>query len=469
MEKTSQKLMAVLLLIGMIGTMFTGCGSKSDEKHDLKYIEKNGIEMENYTTYKVVGQNGYAKLQAEVDFEKLKSDCMNFLVVEGTALPFRRPHCETIEDYIDDVFYYIETSDILHCNKEENLSNGDKLEIVVEVPDRLAALLTVDITPAEITHKVNGLAKFEKIDPFKYAFCSYRELVSIDGEVGYKLINSTSLLVFLPDGSQTNLYATIDVDEDRVYKKSDSVRMTLTNDLPNQRVIDKYGEECFARTEAVVSLENMGYLPVAEYARDAFEYMDDHCLKNVDAATKNMMDSCTNTDTSVERIGMVFFYDDEGVLEERDYPYKFYNQIVFVYKIVNEHNPDGWYSYMAYNGYISVGHQLNEETLEMEKCVGDLYGSHLMNSYRYYQNEHPEMYRGDFASTFICDGREYPGHTALEDVLPAIMSNMQGAGDYDHVIVTDSLQDYVTKLVPIRTETEFTVDVPQETFTGGVG
>jgi hypothetical protein len=187
----------------------------------------------------------------------------------------------------------------------------------------------------------------------------------------------------------------------------------------------------------------MDYLPTGDKARDIFTYMDETCLDNVDYATKRMMDSVTKTETTVERIGMMFYYDEDGKLFKAD-DLKFYNQIVFVYKITNEAHPEGWYSYMAYNGYMGIGYHLNYGTVEMEKCTGDIYGSHMQDDYRYYHSEDERIYKNpSVPMSFEDNGVTYPGHLVMADMFAAMKANMPFLEQYDHLIVTEALADIV--------------------------
>lgn len=440
-----KKILALGLAIVMTcGLFLTGCGGNEGPNNEVseQEIAKKGIQVENYLELYTDGYDGYAKLYADLDIARLKEDCSKFLVDETVELPFARPGCEVPADYLDYYFDGKDAYNFVRCENPQNLSNGDKVEVAVQLPYELASLLTVEVEEETIiSYNVKGLEKFEGIDPFKFANFTWRDLVSTGSENGYDL-GYASTLILLPDGTSTQITLGADLEEGKIYTRADKVRVYVKDEMVAQYE-ERYGEGIFKSTEFELPVDRIGYLPTGDNAKDVFEYMDEKCLDNVDYATKKMADSVTDTDTTVERIGMMFFYDNEGTLEKSDRPYKFYNQLVFVYKITNDVNPDGWYTYMAYNGYVAVGYQLNKGTIELEKCVGDIYGSHLMDDFRYFQNEHPKMSKGEFPSSFEYAEKEYPGHIALADVFKAIEQNMEGYAEYDHLIVTDGLKDYV--------------------------
>lgn len=437
-----KKVVATALAAAMICSLFlTGCGSADKSgKSNLKSIKKHGIQMEDYLTLSVEGQDGYGKLYAELDIDRLREDCSNFLVSSVEEIHMVSPNCYTVEDYLERSLD-VDTYEVVDCDTVMELSNGDKLEVYVDVPDDLDRVLTVEVNASVVEYTVKGLEEFKGVDPFQFACCSYVELATIDGEVGYKLVDALKALVLLPDGDHEYLYCSVDVQEDKIYKRSDSVRVYLSDDVM-QRYTERYGDNLFTRTEMELSLETMGYLPTGNQAADVFTYMDEKSLDNAVYATKHFMDDCTDTETTVENIGMMFFYDDDGVLNDSS-SWKWYNQIVFINKVTNDLYPDGWYTYMAYNGYVGVAYQLNKGTIEMEKCIADSIGSHLDDDYRRYYNEYPGMYRGDYPMSFDYNGVQYPGHRDLTDVFTALTANMSVLSEYDHLIVTDSLKGYV--------------------------
>lgn len=465
MKRKTRSLTAVLLLIATLGTMMTGCGKKKDEplplpeelqaiiaehengnkseekKTDVKAVKKNGIQMENYITISVKGNDGSGKLYTEVDLERLYHDAHKFLIEDVNELPFKRPGCETVEDYLKDSIGYANSHGVVECEKVENLCNGDKLEIYVDLPDGLGHMVTVEASPSVINYTVKGLEKFEGIDPFEFASLSYSDFAVIDGEIGYKLHSGVGMIIRLPDEKNGFIMGTADVQEDKVYKRTDSVRVSVNPEFI-QQLTEKYGSDVFACTEMDITLENIDYLPVGDNASDVFTCMGEQCMEKVLFATQEMMNTYTNTATTVENIGMMFFYDDEDVLESDDYN-KYYNQIVFINKITNTSCPEGWYTYMAYNSAVSVGYEVNKETFEENACVGHIGGHCFENDYRRYRNEAMDIYKGTYPTTFDCNGGAYPGHRDLAEVFVALRTNIPQLDEYDHLIVTESLKDYV--------------------------
>lgn len=434
-----KKILSVVLAATMVcGLMLTGCGNNTNTTPteptlNIKDVEKNGIQMEDYLILTTKGYDGYAELRFEIDFDRLKADCSKFLMDTTSA------------ERLDEIFAHTYTHMLVKCDNTYNLSNGDKMDILVTVPDELNSLLTVEIHDSEVIYNVKGLEKFDGIDPFKFVGVKYIKLVEVDGEVGYTLNSYVSGPAELPNGGRTTFVMTSNIEDGKAYKLGDTIHLSISeNDIKNNK--EQYGENIFKATEIDLKLSDvMCYLPTGDNARDIFTYMDEPCSDNVDYATKKMMDSITETETSVERVGMIFYYDNEGKLFEENGE-KFYNQLIFIYKITNEAHPEGWYSYMAYNGYMCVGYHLNYGTVKMEKCTGDIYGSHMMDDYRYYHSEDERIYRNSSVPmSFEDNGVKYPGHKDLADTFAAMKANMPVLEKYDHLIVTESLAEFVTE------------------------
>lgn len=448
-----KKILSVVLAATMVcGLMLTGCGNKAEVPTEptmnIKDVEKNGFQLEDYLTIETRGYNKYALIDAHFDRERFKEDCAKFLKeeVNTPALEDYYPGCKTPQEYLDALFKATYFDGLIDCESDvDKVSNGTTVHISMRVPDFLGDLLTVSVEDAMFEYKVKGLEDYDGIDPFKYVLLSYTDLVEVDGEIGYTLSSYASGPAELPNGARVTFPMVVAVEEGKVYKPSDTVHMTIdTSRIQNYEA--EYGEGIYKATEMDVKLSDiMAYLPVGENARDIFTYMDEICLDNVDYATKKMMDSVTEAETSVERVGMMFYYDEDGKLfKENDK--KFYNQLIFIYKITNEAQPNGWYSYMAYNGYMSVGYNLNYGTIELEKCTGDIFGSHMMDDYRYYHSEDERIYRASEAPmSFEENGVKYPGHLELADVFTAMKANMPWLEQYDHLIVTDAIAEFISE------------------------
>lgn len=439
-----KKLIAILLAL-VTALSLCACGGQdgnTENTVNVKDVMKNGLQMEDYLTLSIKGCDGYAKLYAELDLERLQEDCKLFLREDALEIANRHLKSETINEYIKKIFAGLDTYDLVEADIYENLSNGDRAEVTVSVPEHLESILSVEIKGAEITYTVRDLEKFQTTDPFATVAIYYLGFASADGRNGYNLSGRAYATVRMPDGTVTKVPGSVDVEEDQVHFRGDTLHVTISEETV-QKYRDQYGIDVFTRTEEDVVLEKIDYLPVGDGAREIFEVIDDECLSNVDAATKSIMDDCTESETTVERIGMMFFYDDEGVLTKRNDPMKFYNEIVFIYKITNDTHPNGWYSYMAYNGSVCIYWHLDEDTLEYEKQVAGYFAGHLTEKTMYYQSEKPSKNNRNYPCYFEYEDCKYPGHETLEEVFTSLWANMQGADEYGHLIVTDSLKDYV--------------------------
>ena len=432
-----KKILSVVLAATMVcGLMLTGCGNKNDVQPEptmnIKDVEKNGIQMEDYLSIRTIGYNDYAELKFDIDFDRLKEDCSKFLVDT------------TSTDSFDEIFDNTYTHMLVKCENTSNLSNGDKVDIAVTIPYEINSLLTVEVHDSKLTYHVKGLEKFDGIDPFEFAAFSYVELVSVGKEVGYKLTPYARSLTILPSGIADYLTLENNIDSNKVYGKNDTVHLSVSADVI-ARYKDAYGEGVFKCTEIDVKVGDIAaYLPDGDDADEFFNVMDEICVDNVEYSLKKMIKSATEKDVTVEQVGMMLYFDDEGKLvqEGRD---KFYNQLIFIYKVSHE-DVGSWYTYMAYNGYMQIGYELNKGTIAMEKCTGDIYGSHMLDDYRYYHNEDERIYSNPAVPTsFEIDGVKYPGHKELADVFAAMKANMPVLEMYDHLIVTEALTEYVSE------------------------
>lgn len=276
-------------------------------------------------------------------------------------------------------------------------------------------------------------------DPFQFISFMY------SGEVGeYALSQNATTIIIGPDG-QAYQIGGIEVsrEEGKPYYNGDTVHVKLPENAITS-LNEKFGEDFLKRTEADIKLEHMPELPdTAEKAKQFLEILDEPCLDNASYAVRKQMNSTTKTETEVELVGSMLYYMDAGKTVSNS-KYCHYNQLVLIYKVTNEKMPGGWYTYMAYNGDVILNWVLNKGTIQFERATSDAYGNRLMDDYRYYHSEDERIYDSKgFPMSFDVEGVTYPGHTALADAIQSMKVNAIGEAVYDHLVVSDSLADYI--------------------------
>lgn len=443
MKKVS-RIVGVAAIALLVASFLVGCSDEVTTKKVPKIDPEVGVMLEHYVEVETVGCNSYATLDVTVNTERLKEDVLPYVKKDYDMKQFDM----IFDTFKQRIFVNLMTAEGKNIEKTTRLSNGQELIITVNAMGTgLKEALTIDVVDVSIEYTVKGLEDFKGFDESVFDFYSifYDELVECDGEIGYMLGKSAELRVKMPNGTVCQIICDVDAGADPV-KLGDTVHLSFSEGEA-ERYEEVYGKGIFGVTEADIVLKYMSYLPVGDNAEEIFDVIDDSCLANAQEAMEDLANYVTDTESSqAECIGMMLYYEDEGKLIENSSDYKWYNQLVMVYKITNEDNTDGWYSYLAYNGYMSIGYTLDKETLNYVKVTGDIYGSHMSNQYKYYYNEHPMMFEDEpFANTFEKDGVTYPGHEKLADVMEAIRQNMLDGKSYAHLAVTDSLSELISE------------------------
>lgn len=458
-----KKFFAILLALATLLTM-AACSSetKSDKKSDRR--DPNKVYLEDYVVFEEVGFDGKGSVSVRMDWDALLADnsqwlelpqydevdgCYYFTYEDRSGKTYRySPSASTPEEAVMSLvsFYFPKPS--LYAEESMGLSNGDKVDVIWiadgdDVDYAQNMLGGKKLVYKDYKHTMSALTVIEKTDPFTFLNISYRDMVAQDGKNGYNISKSATASVKLPDGNEAKIPVTVHVTGEEFLTSQDTVHVSI--DQANvQRYLDAFGADYFTRLEADISLEIMADIPVGDNAREIFDYLDEECLANVASATKSLAENMTDTQVTVELVGMMYYYDNEGKLVKDDDARRYYNQLVMVYKLTDENCPEGFYTFMAYNGFVALGGRFSLETGETFRVVGNIYGQHLHEDFRYYKNEHPRIWKYQpMAQTFECNGTDYPGHKTLEEMFQALETNFMEKMDFDHMIVTPELAKYV--------------------------
>ena len=454
-----KKFLAIILALAALLTL-AACGSegKGGARRD-----PNKVYLEDYLVFEEQGFDGKGQVSVRMDWDALiadnsqwlekvlydEADGCYFSYVDADGVTRRYfPSTHIPEDVLMSlVSGYFPKPSLSAEAGPDSLSNGDKITVNWQVDGTDVAfaqgVLGKELVFGDYQHTMSALTVIEKTDPFKFLNITYRDMVAKDGKNGYTLGTSAVTSVKLPNGQEVKIPVTVHITGEEFFTRQDTVHVSIEqSDV--QRYLDAYGADYFTRLEADISLEIMAYLPVGSNAREIFDYLDEECLTNVANGTKKMAENLTGTEVTVELLGMMYYYDNEGKLVKNDDDRRYYNQLVMVYKLTDENCPEGWYTFMAYNGFVALGHGFSLETGEIFQLVGNIYGQHLHEDYRYYKNEHPKIWKYQpMAQTFACNGHNYPGHKTLAEMFQALDTNFMDKMDFDHMIVTAELAQYV--------------------------
>jgi len=453
--------MAAVLTLSLLA----GCGSETTKKDKEKEPRRDPkkVYLEDYLVFEETGFDGKGRVNVSLDWDAVVQDNSQWMDLaqydeaEG-RYEFRytgkdgvqyvyRPIGENPEEAVMGMITtYFPRPELVQADATD-LSNGDEVAVTwsfdEEQVDYVENMLGKKLVYKDCKHTLSALTVIEAIDPFVFLSLTYSEMVAQDGKNGYHMGTGAVTTIKLPTGTEVRIPVTVDVTGEEFLTRQDSVHVYI-DESDVKEYTDYFGTHIFTRLEADISLEDMSYLPVGDTAREIFDYVDETCLGNVAAATKELADGMTGTETEAELLGMLYYYDDEGVLRSDDDSRRYYNQLVMVYKITNDQCPQGWYTFMAYNGYVAVGNHFDMETGEFFRVTGNIYGQHLHDDFRYYKNEHPRIWENQpFAQTFECDGRQYPGHLTLEEMFQALDTNFMDAMGFAHLVVTPELAAYV--------------------------
>jgi hypothetical protein len=371
----------------------------------------------------------------------LKEDCREFLITDNAISSSSSSNNKTVAERFDDVFKKLDSNDFALNNPNDgSLKNGDVLEIVMVAPEQLQSLLTVPLEETVLKYTVKTLKPFAGIDPF--------ELINVDYENGigtYTLSKTASTIFQSPLGNEAMITGiSVEVEEGKEYRNGDTVYVKLSEESISLYE-EKYGENFFTRTEGVIELKYLPELPVEEnQARELINSLSEVCLNNANHAAKSLMDYTSKDETSVEHIGSMLYYNNEGNYTQGNN--RNYNQLVLVYKVTTPSNREGWYTYMAYSADMVFAWKLNRGTISLEKTTVDRYSYSLEASFQYYDSDFYCKGGVDgVPTTFDLNGKTFTGHLRIEDVFAAIEKNCLQERSYDHLVVTDSLSAYLTE------------------------
>lgn len=158
-RKVTKVLSVVTIMLAL--SVLVACGKKSNTV---------SIDLSKYVKCMTEGYNGYGKVDAEIDFVRIKKDYLSQIKVIATGeakeeyeFEYESP-IDCLEDYVD---FDIEVEN------NGNLSNGDEFSINWDLDEEISDYLNVEFRCSDIEFKVEGLKECKKFDPFQYLSLQY--------------------------------------------------------------------------------------------------------------------------------------------------------------------------------------------------------------------------------------------------------------------------------------------------------
>lgn len=408
---------------------------------DMAAIEKDGIKLEDFVTIVQDGAEGKGTVDVVLDEARLMDVAYQF-IIDG----YTWKDIELVVGGIN-----------VQMNNNQALSNGDKVKITTfQMPYfssdgkeiYLSDMLSVPVTIMETEYAVNGLPAIEPVDLSKNLVYRPRPLIGGNNEDGWTTLRVTTYFK-LPTGENIELTRDVSKADGSVFEIGDVVTADFSSTA--SKYTEAFGEELFQSLKVDIKVDYLPYLPMGDNARDVFDSMDATCLANMESALGSVFyytmgeKAYQAADMTIECIGMMYYYMNNGN-KLTGFNGNNYNQLIAIYKITDAENPDGFYTYLGYNGDMYVHKEFVKATGEINNCVYDVNMSHVFDRTQYYKSEHAGYNSGlESPISFEKNGVTYPGHESLEDLFVAINKNVVKDNVVDHLIVTDSLKDFVSE------------------------
>lgn len=438
-----KKLGIFLLICLMIGTLFAGCGSLGAPEVDLN----------DYVVISEVGYDGYGHMDVGIDFGRLVSEYSDRLSKDMDTSVLGDQTAAAAAEF---AFYTYQPYTLVY-EEQKDLSNGTTVaftwKINEEAAEKLRAVLDVKLTCADFTHTVQSLESLTQVDPFAYVQIDHRG-VSGCTCYGYESYVNTGFVeasIPLKDGNTLYLSVRAEDPGDQTWKNGDTIRACLEDYDPAQ-LAQEYGI-ALSRTEAQITLNDFAYFP-SDTPADIFRLLSPESI----AAAQKVMESNYSMyegDIKVTYVGALLYYADSHY--DTMWEKNLNNQLVFIYHIDNGIYPGGWYNYLAPDCDAYIGFADNEAGEKTKMTVGRGYTAMFTNatcrSALIQQFVMPGQV--EVAQHFVHEGLYYAGFTTLEDCLKGMEylvitheTDVYGnplTKNYNHLIVTDELKEFVTE------------------------
>lgn len=431
MKSKKTLVIAFLMMVSLIGGVFTGCGSPT-------------VNLNDYVKITTSGYDGYGQLYASVDTDQLIEDYSDYLTDKSLDTQYFGNQTPALA--ADFVFSNYDPYELVY-DAGENLKNGDKIEFTWNTSESaietLKGILKVNIKFTNFTHTVADLEALVECDPFENVKMAYY------GISGSASVNEYDSVVSVSAGDRA-IEFDIDAADAKDLANGSTVHISLKDVETPEYYAEHYGIS-LTQTEADVVVKGLDYYP-QDGTQEVFECITEKSYANALAAVKTNYEDYVGQ-MQYEFVGAVYYYNEGEKKADPDYSLFLnqHNRLVLIYRLNNGVYPNDWYTYIAPNDNVVIRQMEQEDgktikTTTFSKyytnCDDDAFLEKLGN----YWAEHTYLWGGpEYPTQFKYDGLRYAGHQTLEECLEAITVNLIGDKSYDHLVATDSLADYVTE------------------------
>lgn len=440
----TRKAFLVMLLCLLLGTVFVGCGESNAPE----------VNLNDYVMVTEIGYDGYGYIDVEVDFGRLVSEYSDRLAENVDTQYFGDQTAAMAAEFA----FYTYQPYALTYEERQDLSNGDTIAFAWnsndEAIEKLRSILDVKLTCENFTHTIQALESLTEVDPFANLQIDQRG-VSCCICYGYEPSVSTGYIeaqIQLKGGSTQSIPITAQDYGEKIWKNGDTLHVSLENGYNTEQLAREHGI-VLARTEADITLNDFAYFP-SDKPTEIFELLSQESMNTAQKAMEDFYLDYAG-DIKVTYVGALLYYADEHY--DTEWEHNLNNQVVLIYHIDNGIYPGGWYNYLAPDCDAYVGYAENEEGKKTKMTIGKGAVPLFANAVYRHAIVQPFVLPGEVevAQHFVHNDLYYAGFRTLEDCIKSmeylvitheedIYGNVLEK-NYNHLIATDDLKQYVTE------------------------
>lgn len=371
------------------------------------------IDWADYLVISPQGINGKGELDYYMDVNKFLKDYSKKVELDLFSEPTRRyPSQEAML-----IMHSTDLGCYIRSDKEKRLSNGDILTLTLVPRNGSCGNVIFEANKKDMTYKVNGLPEAEPANPFENVVFAMN---SVDDHTlsGIKAKAKIDHTWYLLDLQTThNMETPVQEGEPiHVIFDSPSLNLHMEADIP-VTLPTLPNKENAAEALAAIPLTTLG--SAEELAR--------LCIRSKEKVT------------DWEVAGTMLYYNDAGhTVDNRENPH---NQLIFVFRYMNDEIPEGWYSCAAVQSDMVIYQDYDWATGQKVPQLLSKHADKFGNTSGRIYNEW--NYPVNVPITFQFGGHEYTGHRNLSELVTAIRANFYTIDSYDHLVVSESLRGQI--------------------------
>ena len=433
-KKKNIKTVVLLMLMSVIFILsLTGCSGNGIS------IFKPTVDLNTYVTVNPLGYNGAGRVEVIFDYEKLTQDYQDKIKKNLDEKYFGdRKGVDAANHAFSYYFPYRLVPDV-----NEGYEYGDVVTFrwVTSEPglEALEAVLNLKYQHTDMEYTMEGLPEGRMVNIFENMNVDYS---GIDGSGTVSMYNAYG--TFLDKNGEV---VNVDLDVDHGYrsewKNGDTVHVKVSDKYREYYFSDYYGVE-FESTEMDYELTNFSYYPTnGREAIDGIETASFQKLNTAMLADLDKIYAWTESTRQVEFIGTMFFYQNkDNDLDIDNVSNNLKNKMIFIYRITDKNNPNGWYTYVsAKNDMLMVCKELEDGTVKKVTRLdtGKEFYKTLTN-YEKPRTADDKLYPIKFKLEGVQN--EYTGNPSLSNLIEGIVEYHKAKQPYDHLAVSSNLAGY---------------------------